>query len=471
MKHTNLRLKEDRKILVIAILFGAVAWVADAAIDHYFLKEPFLGALLLDIPPEKIVFRALFFMFFLTMALVLSRVIYRAERSGEDLGILVKNSPEEKAPFFSELIEQSAEGLAATDMKGRVIFLNKAFARMHGYEPRELIGKNLSVFHAPEQMPLVNEANRKLIETGEFTGEIWHVRRDGSVFPGWMHNTVFMDKMGRYAGMIGTLQDMTGRKQAEQELKEANDRLRATLNAIPDLMFEVDGKGTIYSYHAPKQELLYSEPVKFMGRKVGEVLPKDTADVIMKAIEDAARKGWHRGAVYSLDMDSGKKWFELSISVKGEKCEDDTHFIAMARHITDRKRTEEVLIQTNSLLASTIEASFDGILVVDRSGQVKRFNHRFAEMWRIPGPILATYDDKRFLEYVVDQLKNKEGFLHGVEALYGKPEQESYDVIEFKDGRVFERHSGPQRLGDEIVGRVWTFRDVTKKKNEEEAAR
>jgi PAS domain S-box-containing protein len=469
MKHSHL--KDTRKILMIAILFGAIAWGVDAALDYFFLKEPFLDALLLDIPPEKIAFRALFFIFFLAMALVLSRFVYRAERPGEEHGICGNKVTEESSPFFLELIEQSAEGLAVTDLNGKVIFSNKAFARMHGYEPGELIGKNLSIFHTPEQMPSVNEANRKLIETGEFTGEVWHARRDGSVFPGWMHNTIFMDKMGRYSGIIGTLQNMAGRKQAERELKEANDRLKATLNAIPDLMFEVDRKGTIYSYHAPKQELLYAEPVKFLGEKVCEVLPKDVADIIMKAIEDAARKGWHRGAVYSLDMDGEKKWFELSISTKCGKSEEDTHFIAMARHITDRKKTEEALIQTNSLLASTIEASFDGILVVDRSGKVKRFNHRFAEMWRIPGPILATHDDKRFLEYVVGQLKDMESFLRGVEALYGKPEQESRDVIEFKDGRVFERHSGPQRFGDDIVGRVWTFRDVTKKKNDEDAAR
>jgi len=54
---------------------------------------------------------------------------------------------------------------------------------MHGYAPNEIIGKHLSIFHTPEQLPAVRAANKQIKKTGEFSGEIWHVRRDGSVFP------------------------------------------------------------------------------------------------------------------------------------------------------------------------------------------------------------------------------------------------------------------------------------------------
>lgn len=69
------------------------------------------------------------------------------------------------------------------DLDGNLQYLNNAFAEMHGYSPEEIIGKNLSIFHTPEQLPHVDAANRQIKERGYFKGEIWHTKRDGSIFP------------------------------------------------------------------------------------------------------------------------------------------------------------------------------------------------------------------------------------------------------------------------------------------------
>ena len=139
-----------------------------------------------------------------------------------------KQKAEERLRLLSSAIEQSTEGIAVSDLEGKLLFVNGAFAAMHSYTPEELVGKHLSIFYTPEQMPSVEAANRQLQETGEFSGEIWHVRRDGAVFPTLMHNSFFRDETVNPIGMIGTLHDITERKRAGAEIL----RQLETLNAL-----------------------------------------------------------------------------------------------------------------------------------------------------------------------------------------------------------------------------------------------
>ena len=135
--------------------------------------------------------------------------------------------------------------------------------------------------------------------------------------------------------------------------------------------------------------------------------------------------------------------------------------VATGHDISDRVAAEDALRETNSLLAATLESTADGILVVDQTGGVASFNRRFAQMWRIPDDVLATRDDNLALAWVLEQVCDPEAFLSKVQELYATPDAHSHDVLAFKDGRVFERDSLPRRIGDAVVGRVWSFRDVT----------
>jgi PAS domain S-box-containing protein len=135
----------------------------------------------------------------------------------------------------------------------------------------------------------------------------------------------------------------------------------------------------------------------------------------------------------------------------------------------ERMRVEDALKGALSLHKATIESTADGILVVDTEGKIVSFNQKFVEMWQIPESVLASRDDNQALEFVLAQLKNPEEFLNKVRELYSQPNAESYDVLEFKDGRIFERYSQPQRIEGKCVGRVWSFRDITERKRMEEA--
>jgi len=147
---------------------------------------------------------------------------------------------EERLRLLSSAVEQSTEGIAMVDMEGNLLFVNNAFAVMHGYAPEELTGEHLSIFHTLAQMPSVEAASRQTQETGEFSGEIWHARRDGTVFPALMYNSLLRDETGESIGMIGTLRDITERKRAEEALRWRNRQLTALYEIGHDISAILD---------------------------------------------------------------------------------------------------------------------------------------------------------------------------------------------------------------------------------------
>jgi signal transduction histidine kinase len=139
----------------------------------------------------------------------------------------------------------------------------------------------------------------------------------------------------------------------------------------------------------------------------------------------------------------------------------------MIEDINLRKRAAAELDNSVSLLKATLESTQDGLLVVDSNGKIVQFNQKFIDMWKIPEEILATGEDNDALAYVKNELINPDTFLENVKHLYADPDATSFDLLEFKDGRFFERYSQPQKISGKSVGRVWSFRDISKRKRVE----
>lgn len=156
--------------------------------------------------------------------------------------------------------------------------------------------------------------------------------------------------------------------------------------------------------------------------------------------------------------------------IRDEKGEP-ARMVGCCQDITERKEIENQLQHSLSLLNATVEATADGLLVVDTNQRIVQFNRKFAELWHLPVEIAALYDDTRLLGLVTEQVKDPAGFRKRVESIYTNPECDSFDVVDFKDGRTFERYSCPQFLGGKVVGRVWSFRDITERQRAVEILR
>jgi PAS domain S-box-containing protein len=132
-----------------------------------------------------------------------------------------------------------------------------------------------------------------------------------------------------------------------------------------------------------------------------------------------------------------------------------------ARTLRELRRSEATARRALSLVSATLEATADGILVVDLDGRVTAFNRRFAEMWRVPVRVLESGDVESVRAQIATQLRDTDAFFSRLRDVYATASAASYDVLELRDGRLIERYAYPQQVDDAVVGRVWSFRDVT----------
>jgi diguanylate cyclase (GGDEF)-like protein/PAS domain S-box-containing protein len=162
---------------------------------------------------------------------------------------------------------------------------------------------------------------------------------------------------------------------------------------------------------------------------------------------------------------------ERHLIINGEPIFNDegvfTGYRGVGHDITKRKTAEDALRSAVSLLSATLESTADGIVVQGVDHKITRFNRRFVDMWHIPAQIVEAGTEGA-LAFAAEQVKDRAAFLAKVDDLYAHPGAESFDVIEFKDGRTFERYSCPQLVAGKPVGRVWSFRDITDRRRAEE---
>jgi diguanylate cyclase (GGDEF)-like protein/PAS domain S-box-containing protein len=272
--------------------------------------------------------------------------------------------------------------------------------------------------------------------------------------------------------LVLSIRDLTDRRTFEV----ANDdeaKFRSLVHNAAALMMVVSADGIVESTSGALVRLAGRDTDLVVGQPLEDLVTQAYRATLRSSLATAAQspQGTSGATVVEVEMEHGLHGAPIPVELTIVNLLDDPtvrSFVVSGHDIATRKSVEAELRSALSLLSSTLDATDDGILVVDQDGEISSFNRRFVELWRVPEDLLATRDDATAINFVLEQLANPEIFVNKVAELYAHPEAESHDVLHFRDGRVVDRYSKPHMVGGEIVGRVWCFRDVTERRRLEE---
>jgi PAS domain S-box-containing protein len=134
---------------------------------------------------------------------------------------------------------------------------------------------------------------------------------------------------------------------------------------------------------------------------------------------------------------------------------------ALQKENTERREAEAALARSHAVLNATLESSLDAIMVIAHDGEVKHFNHRFSEMWGLDPALLTSRRNRAIFAVAAKRVKDPQAYIKRALELHADHRTESIEVVEFKDGRIFERFTSPLYFDGVSTGRVWCFRDIT----------
>ena len=238
------------------------------------------------------------------------------------------------------------------------------------------------------------------------------------------------------------------------------------IDTMADALFVCDRDGRIQFVNATAEHLLGFETRDFLGRRIEELMATQANNM-----NETLRRKSIRNAEYAFKAKEGDP-VELTLSIAPVYNQGESAgAVIIGRDIRDRKRAEREIRSAVTLLESTLESTADGILVTGNGARILTYNQRFVDMWRIPKSIISTGDATAAMVAVLEQLHRPDDFRRTIDGLSAQPDAESFDLIEFKDGRRFERYSIGRRIEGVDTIRVWSFRDVTARFAAEDALR
>lgn len=263
------------------------------------------------------------------------------------------------------------------------------------------------------------------------------------------------------------------KKKASIQKQERASHCAAELfiNSIPSILIGVDSEGGINRWNEAAAQAFRLTKAEVLGKPLAACgirwLTPDIGSTIKGLLRSKSRLVWDgvqfekAGEPHLLGMTV--HWVEVPESDSGE-------LLIMGSDITARKRAEDELRAKTAFFGAQIQATIDGIVVVDENGNVLLQNERFGEMLDLPQPLRHTRRNDQLLQSVVERVEDSERFLEKVKYLYVHREEKSRDEVRLRNGRVLDRYSSPVFGADgHYYGRIWTHRDITERKRNEDA--
>jgi diguanylate cyclase (GGDEF)-like protein/PAS domain S-box-containing protein len=354
---------------------------------------------------------------------------------------------------FRAAFDQLEQTVLITDRKGAIGYVNAAFERVYGYACEELLGRTQQSL-SPPGMPdyVYQDIWRGLLEGTPRRSTFIHVKKSDEVYQEDVSISLIKNARGRVTHTI-----WLGRP-AERQTTVA--LFRKLVNSAPagiavyrngHVLFANGKFKEITGYR--ERELIHLDPMLL-------VHPDDREDVERNRAEPDGHSFEYR----LLDQEGRQKWVLESIEVVdflGIETRRSRYSAATLVDITERKTTQEQLEYALTAYAASMEATTDGIVVIDTNRVVRQMNRRFAAMWGISDP--AAYIDRtgsELLHVMNSLIVDTEAFADlGRRVL--RSADETDESMRLNDGRLLEVHTRPQIINGEVAGQVWSFRDVT----------
>ena len=378
---------------------------------------------------------------------------------------------QQTAEYALDICEEMNVSIIAVTPGGHILSLNQTTCQLLGYSKKELLGKPIAGLFKKTESPAPELELANLTAEGSVRNvEKVYVSKHGKKIIVLLSISNIRDGKGEVSGKLYIAQDITESKRAERDLRRSEKKFRQLIETV---------NAAALIYHRRQLRYVNSQTEALTGYTRKELLGLDLYDLIHLDFIEIVKswgKSSHRrssaGSKYEvriLTKTGETRWIEATVDII--KFERKASILITAFDISDRKLAKLELETSLSLLQATIESTADGILAVDGQGKIVTFNRKFAQMWQVPDYLLDLRDNNQILGFGINQLKYPEIFLNRAKELSDRPAAESFDILEFKDGRMLERYSLPQCTKGKITGRVFSFRDVTERVQSEEKLR
>lgn len=275
-------------------------------------------------------------------------------------------------------------------------------------------------------------------------------------------------RAGKQVVWYGIFEDITLRKESEERLRMVS----AAVEASSDFVLMVNRDGEALYRNNSFVNIVGYQTIDVLNEKGGVKALFGEKHVYDKILQETLEYGHWQGDVQVM-TESGRQLdiYFRSVSVKDEKGRVSA-LVVTGTDVTHNKRRQNLLKRYNSVLKAQSEAATDGILVVNERGIVSNFNRRFCKIWGLSTNLMDVGRPEKIWSVASKQVEESESFFERAMMISENESETFKDVLEFADGRTFERTSIPisSPLG-ESYGRVWFFHEVTEQKRSEERLR